>query len=180
MIKRTNQIWTDFKEILDNALAFCGVSGWTVRQNFAPVKGNWPRPVLVMHRIRPALYGAQGQKYISSNSALTLQTKQYMELTLQIDALCSRVPGRPEQVLASDVIIILADYFTGPFGSRALKDKGYALAEKIRTVEEPEFTDENDVFEFNPFLQMKISYINTTEKEVPALDALEIQGVKGV
>lgn len=179
MRKSVIRIWIDLKELLEGALAFYKVDGWTVRQNFPPAKGNWPLPVLVMRRIRSVQYGAQGQIYRLNSQALLLGTRQCREDTFQIDALCSRVPGTPT-LQGADLVGMLAEYFSGPFGVRALREKGYFLAEKINACEEPDYTDEHDVFEFNPFLQIKLFYVNTNETEVPAVNAAEFKGIKGV
>lgn len=180
MIKTQNQIFTDLKAIIDSALATAEITGWLVAQNYNPTQGHWNQPSIIMHRVRTEQYGAVGQQYRKEEDKLVLDVVESKEVTLQIDAICPRDLTGTNKWEAADIINFLRRYFSGPFGVAALKEKGYALAEKIRMVEEPTFQDEHDVMEYNPNLQIKLFYTDIQTQEVPALTAVEFKGIKGV
>ena len=107
-------------------------------------------------------------------------TSETHEVTLQIDAIKPRdLSGSASTWEANDVVNALRSWMSGPFGTKAIRAKGYALAEKIRVVEEPTFVDENETFEYNPNMQVKLFFTDVEQQEVPALDAVENQGVIG-
>lgn len=178
---KINQVFTDFKALIEEALAAKGITGWLVAQNFNPIQGHFTQPLLVMHRVRSEQYGAVGQYYNVGNEKLYLQTNETHEVTIQVDALAPRdLAGAKTTWEANDVISALRSWMSGPFGTKAIRDKGYALAEKIRVIEEPTFVDENETFEYNPNMQVKLFFTEVEQQEVPALDAVENQGIKGV
>lgn len=175
-----NQAFIDLKVLLEKALLAKKITGWTVAQNYNPIQGKWTQPVLVMHRVRNEQYGAVGQYYSTANSKLYLNTKETHEVTYQIDALSPRdLSGTATTWEANDVISAIRNWMSGPFGTKELHDKGYALAEKIRVIEEPTFVDENETFEYNPNMLIKLFFMEVEQIEVPALTAVENQGIKG-
>ena len=178
---KLNQVFTDFKTIIETALTAKGITGWLVAQNYNPVQGHFTQPVLVMHRVRNEQYGSVGQYYNISQQKLYLLTSETHEVTFQVDAIKPRdLAGNLETWEANDVVNALRSWMSGPFGTKAIRDKGYALAEKIRVVEEPTFVDENETFEYNPNMQVKLFFTDVEQQEVPALSAVENQGIKGV
>lgn len=180
MPSKSTQVFIDFKSILDAELERAGITGWLVVQNFNPVQGHWSKPTLVMHRVRADQYGAVGQHYTIEGDALMLETSESREVTLQIDAICPRDLAQQSNWEAPDVIAFLRHFFSGPFGVAALKEKGYSLAEKIRTIDEPAFLDEHETYEYNPNMQIKLFYVDVQKREVPALTAVELKNIKGV
>lgn len=177
---KINQVFTDFKALIEDALAAKGITGWLVAQNFNPIQGHFTQPLLVMHRVRSEQYGAVGQYYSVESQKLYLQTSETNEVTIQVDALAPRdLAGTSTTWEANDVISALRSWMSGPFGTRAIREKGYALAEKIRVIEEPTFVDENETFEYNPNMQVKLFFTDVEQQEVPALDAVENQGIIG-
>lgn len=178
---KLNQVFIDLKALIETALVAKGITGWLVGQNFSPVQGHFTQPVLVMHRVRNEQYGAVGQYYSVTNDKLYLQTREINEVTFQIDALKPRdLAGTSSTWEANDVINAIRSWMSGPFGTKEIRSKGYALAEKIRVVEEPTFVDENEAFEYNPNMQVKLFFTDVEQQEVPALTAVENQGIKGV
>lgn len=178
---RLNQVFIDFKALIEKALEAKGVTGWLVAQNYNPVQGHFTQPVLIMHRVRNEQHGAIGQYYNVQEDKLFLVTKETHEVTFQVDAIKPRdLTGAAETWEANDVINALRSWMSGPFGTKEIREKGYALGEKIRVVEEPTFVDENDTFEYNPNMQVKLFFTDVEQEEVPALDAVENQGIKGV
>lgn len=177
---KLNQVFTDFKTIIETALTAKGITGWLVAQNYNPVQGHFTQPVLVMHRVRNEQYGAVGQYYNTANQKLYLQISETYEVTLQVDAIKPRdLAGSVNTWEANDVINALRSWMSGPFGTKTIRAKGYALAEKIRVVEEPTFVDENETFEYNPNMQVKLFFTDVEQQEVPAITAVENQGIIG-
>lgn len=173
------QVFTDFKALIETALAAKGITGWLVAQNYNPVQGHFTQPVLIMHRIRNEQYGAVGQHYDATSQKFYLRTTETHEVTLQVDAIAPRDLTGASNWEANDVIDALRRWMSGPFGTKAIRAKGYAIAEKIRVIEEPTFVDENETFEYNPNMQVKLFFTEVEQEEVPALDAVENLGIKG-
>lgn len=181
MIKTQNAIFTDLKSLIETALATADIAGWLVAQNYNPTQGHWNQPSIIMHRVRTEQYGAVGQRYRIKDDKFFMDMLESKEVTLQIDAISPRdLTGAKNKWESADIINFLRLYFSGPFGVKALKEKGYALAEKIRVVDEPTFQNEHDVMEYNPNLQIKLFYTDIQTQEVPALSAVEFKGIKGV
>lgn len=177
---KLNQVFIDFKYFLEQALLAKKITGWIVAQNFNPTQGHWTQPVLVMHRVRNEQYGTVGQYYDINNNKLYLKTSETHEVTLQVDALAPRdLTGAATTWEANDVIGAIRNWMSGPFGTKVIRDKGYALAEKIKVIEEPTFVDENETFEYNPNMIVKLFFTEVEQTEVPALTAVENQGIQG-
>lgn len=173
------KVFTDFKALIETALSANDITGWLVAQNYNPVQGHFTQPVLIMHRVRNEQYGAVGQHYDIAAGKFYLKTTETLEVTIQVEAIAPRDLTGSSTWEANDVIEALRRWMSGPFGTKAIRTKGYALAEKIRVIEEPTFVDENETFEYNPNMQVKLFFTDVEQQEVPALDAVENQGIKG-
>lgn len=176
-MKKSAEIWANFKQIIEDALAQSQVPGWSVTQE---ITQDAQQPALRARRIRSEQYGAQTQQYKTVQNQLTLITRERVVLTWQIDAVCPVSGANAPEWSAPDVLGLLRNYFSGPFGTAALRAKGFSLAEKIRFIDEITSPAPKESPETNPFLQMKLFYVNEDVYEVPALTAVENQGIKGV
>ena len=104
---------------------------------------------------------------------------QQSYILFRLEALKNRDITKPAEDTAADVLERVRAYCNGNDGIKLLRFYGLNPY-RIENIEEPEYTTENDVFEFHPFFDLKIVIYKEYKKPQAAVTAAEIKTIKGV
>lgn len=175
-----NQIFTNLITCVKAALTANSISGWSVAQNYTPAQGNYPRPIILIHKLGTFTEGWQSRAdKKDTDGILKHYETQQSYILFRLEALKNRDITKPEEDTAADVLDCVRAYFNGNEGIKLLRSYGLNPY-RIENIEEPEYTTENDVFEFHPFFDFKVVIFKEYKKPQAAVTAAEIKTIKGV
>lgn len=170
MFKTENEIWADVLRFINTALTANAVSGWTVTRSYQPTKGTLKSPYILVQRLNNRTLGFQ-QSHIreitGNEELLNEENKEIQEITFQIDAIKRRIPGERGELTSSDVLAKLRLWFNSSDGIKTIRADNYNIY-PVKRINEPYFETSDDVFEFNPNLELVLitgqTYDSTVSK----------------
>lgn len=163
-----NQIYKDLIEMIKVALQNNGLS-WQVIQSYQQTMGHFQAPFIMLHRLTATNYGFQYGK--DKNNEHT--ENQIEILKFQIEAYKPRNPkDGVNTITAADVVRVIARYFMGDAGLKAVRDKGYNVLRVTEVVEEY-YKEVNEIYQVNPHFKLDLVTLQTDTTEAKKISGFD-------
>lgn len=170
LLKSENQIYADIIGFINNALNSLNITGWQVMQLKQPVKLTEIKPTIYVTIANKNRIGWQKRSYPIIDDDLKIKEQFKVELDCQISALRRRsVNDTVNTTGSSDILEILKTYFLNPNSLQKLRQLGYLIFQPS-SIQNPDFIDDSDNFEFMPFFNVSLILDQTLISAQTAID----------
>lgn len=169
-IKPKNQIYSDIIGFIAAALSNFNIESWQIMQLEQPVKITELKPTIYVSIPNRNRIGWQGRKYPKINDELKIQEKLINQFDCQISAVRTRKLTDTKETLNSvDVLELIKAHFLNPNTIVNFRKAGYRIFQPT-TIQNQNFIDDSDNFEFMPFFNVSFILDETLITAQAAID----------
>ncbi len=172
MIRTENDLWKILNPIVRAGIV--DFNGLAVKRAYQPTTqsdGNEPR--LLLHRVSGRRYGSQSKRVeLRDTDRLVEIETWHKEDTYQAFALVNRAPD-DFGYTAVDVLERLSAHLQSEQALAAFQAAGVGIL-RINEIQETPYEDDQNVWRMSVSLKFILTYPQSTERDIPAVETVEI------
>lgn len=179
-IKTENQIYKDIIGFINSTLTALDITGWKVLQLKQPIKLTNIEPTIFVTATTKSRRGWQGRYYTDVNNQFKRTDSFKEQIDVQFSALRRRELDDTLDILNSaDILEYIKTYMLNPYAIQDLRKLGYLIYQPTE-VQNPDFTDDSDNFEFMPFFSVTFILDQSLVSPQEYINSIQMKQTKGV
>ena len=175
--KTRNQIFSDFVNISNTALAYFNLKGWQTRQLRQIFKVNILTPTIFISIINNPQRGVQYRERTKQGNIIKRANFTKQEVQIRFSAARRELAtDNVNTYSATDALKVVKEYIQSEEGILKLAEMNYAQY-RATTVQEQNFINDDDNFEFLPYFDCTFLYTDSWSLDINRIDKVKEKGI---
>ena len=179
-LKTKNNIYSDFKTIIETALTSDNISGWDVKQLYQTIKTEDLTPCIYISVLRNKQQGSLSRSNKKANEKYYKNYSSKQEISIRFQATRrKKITDDTNTLNGVDILKRIKDYFQSLEGIQLFISKGYAQY-RGTDIQEQAFTNDDENIQLMPYFDCDYLYTDSFDRQINKIERITEKELKGV
>lgn len=177
-IKTKNQIYADFRTLVNNALTTFNITGWDVKRFYQTEKTMDLKPCVLLYIFNKKQASTQSNQNIIVNDKLYKRHQTKKEVSIRFYATMRNTTAETTATNDSiDILDRIKEYLQTDSGRKALTTIGGYAQYRASDIKQQNFENDEDNVQMLPFFECTFLYTDSWQETVNYISKVKFNGI---